>query len=373
MHRTLRRILTGLLLTAGLIGLVSLVGGFWVGGQAERISAESPTLQLADTTLTVGDFQRGWLRSTAITRLIFPGLPPLQLHQRLIHNPMSGSLLYLDSIPDPNSIWCGRWLADCATASSRLTSRLSWWGMQQHTLTLPALTLPNLDLTGLHGNLRLGPWAHTGGDLALTVERLTLSEPVLALERSALHAELASRAQFLRIDLETSIDTVELPTIPVGRIDLVAGIERIDRDALAELAASTNPVSAMLAGQRMLRQQPRLHVSGLHWRTEHGELHLNGELTLRGVNLLRLLGSVGSLELIETGRGKLLVDRPLAERLLAQWPMNRIGPADETAAERLARWRAAGFVSLDNNVYHLRFRIDDKRLLLNDTVVAPRP
>lgn len=364
----MNRIPTALLLIGLLIGLIGLIGGVWIGGRIEQLGTETESLRLGQATLTVDAFRRGWLHSTATTRLTTPALPPLDLRQQLTHNPLNGNLLHLDSRPDPDNVWCARWLSDCGT--TRLISRLSWRGMQRHTLTLPALTLPDLDLSGLHAELRLGPWAWTDGELALSVERLTLSEPVFALEDAALRAELASRARYQNFDLETEVEAVRLPTIPAGRINLAAGAERIDRDALADLAASTDPASALLAGQRLLRQQPRLNVSRLHWQTKHGELHLHGELTLRAINLLRLLGGAGPLALIETGEGELRIDRPLAERLLAQWSMNQTGPTDQTATERLARWQAAGFVRLDNNVYHLHFRIDHQGLLLNGIAVA---
>lgn len=358
----MRRILLITLLSAGLVGLTGLAGGVWLGGRIERIGTAIEPLRFGAATLKIDDFQRGWLHSATATRLTIPTLPPLRLHQRLTHNPLNGQLLHLDGRPAPDSVWCGAQLGDCD--ATRLSSRLSWFGGQRHALSLPALTLPNLTLSGLSGNLRLGPWTPARSTLALTVDRLVLAQPRFVLESATLRAELAAPERHLRLALETAARTARLQDFPPGGIDLIASADRVDRDALTELATSSHPADALLAGQRLLRGQPRLRVARLDWRTAHGELHLNGELSLRAINPLRLLGGAGPLELIETGAGELRIDRPLAERLLTRWP---------SVAERLARWLAAGFVRLDNNVYHLRFRIDNQGLLLNGIAVAPSP
>ncbi len=361
-----------------LVLLIGLAGGglsYWIGGQLARFNDQQA--RLGANTLTMTEFERGWRHSSSTAALDFadPTLPSLDLRLRLDHGLLSGKPLRIITEPDPTNPWCDRFLADCATTASQLVSRLDWRGGQQHQLNLTELSLPptahrpSLHLSDLSGSLQLAP-RNRAGELQLRSAHASLGPQ--ALDASDLAMRFLLDGPYLQLNLDLQARRLVLTEQLSGTIELSASAERLAASALATLLKADAMVGVLLAWQELLLQKPLLSLERLRWQGEQGELHARAELTLQAINPLRWLRGGGPLSLIERGSGELTVARDLAEQLLTLWLSLQQPVAREVARNRLREWQEAGFVSLDNNVYHLRFHIGQQGLFLNDVGLAGR-
>lgn len=360
-----------LLLSIPLVATLTGAGSYWIGGQLEAFVVQHRVTTLPEARVRVMDFRRGWFGSEADTRVRWPAtpLPPLELHQRFRHGSLNPpALLTVTSEIAPDSVWCRRLLDSCAPENTHLDSHLYWDGSSRHRLALAGLRLPGiLELHDLDTTLRLTPeFDRLQGSLDMNVERLTLTGRALDLQHADFEAALTAGDRRLSGRLALQIAGIRHQGHDLGRLTAELSVERLDARILATLLGSSSAYIAdtLLRWQGLLQQRPHLTLKNLDWRSPRGTLQLQGELTLRAVGVLQLLQD-GPLALVAQGRGRLSVTRALAEEVLTR----QLGDA-AAARERLTVWRRAGFVSLDNNVYHCRFVIEDEGLFLNGNPVG---
>lgn len=374
-HRWL--LLAGALLAATVL-TVPVVTGFYLA----RAMAAGAFAIAPGVTLRVAAFHRGWWHSSARWLLLADdgALPPLGLRTRFQQGPFGHGdgwwPLTAGTRIDPASVWCGWLLAPCRAV--RLDSRLGWDGASQHrlqaaTLTLePPLTPVPLTLRHLQSRLALAADRHTS-HLRLRADRLDLTGIPPALHDLDLRLDTRRHGRLAAGQLQLALTLPAGTAYPTGRLRLTLAARRIDNDRLRQLLRQPTfySLTALLSGQQLLARHPGLRVHG-HWQTGQGTLQLVAQARLRPLDGLRLLlGRSGPLAIIAHASGELRADRAVLEPLLAWWLGRRLAPAAaQTRARRLlARWRQAGFVSLENDVYHCRFVIEDARLVLNGITV----
>lgn len=332
------------------------------------------------STITVDHFQRGWLSSKARLQLQLDHglLPALVLHTRFEQGPWAfGSdywpvALRAISRVVPDSPWCGRWLAPCDQL--RIDSTLGWHGTTRHRLTAatltvsPPLTPVPINWQRLAVRLSLPPAGKARPTrLRVTAKRLAL--PQLTLRHPDLTLRTKPSGPLGGVVIHLSFAGATANGRRWGPMRLAFTAMRVDGRQLSRFLRqpTTYDPAALLSGEKLLARHPELRLRG-HWQTPYGPLSLGVKARLQPVNLLHLVfGRAGPLALIDRASGRLNVSKSLAERLL-EWRLRQQQPsaqARNTARALLRRWRQAGFVTLQNNVYHCRFTIEDNRLIVN--------
>ncbi len=337
--------------------------------------------------ITVTHFQRGWLRSQARLWLQLDHglLPPLDLHTRFEQGPWSLGddywpvLLRAVSRIDPASLWCRQLLASCDLL--RIDSTLDWHGASQnristtHLTLRPPLTPVPMSWQQLSAQLSLPP-AHQPGPTRLRVTATRLTLPELSLRQPSLALQITPRGRLADSVLELGFAGATANAQHWGPLTLKVSASRVDPQQLQQilLQPTVYNATALMSGQQLLARRPQLNLR-VRWQSPSGPLRAKIRVRLKPVNLLALaLGRNSLLAIVDRAKGELSAPRALTERLLAWWSTHQRPTiqARAGALRLLQHWQKTGFVSLQNNVYHCRFAIEDDRLVVNGATMLSR-
>jgi uncharacterized protein YdgA (DUF945 family) len=348
--------------------MIILTGcAYWIGLETEQLA------QTPQPGLKINDIDRGWFSSEANSQLLIdsPALlvQRLALHHKIYHGPLplSGwplpALVMIKTTIAPQMRQL-QWIEPTSEQELlTIESRVAFDQSIRHNIHIaPArLSRPQGKVDSLVLDGSLDGWLETAASGQLTAGGLQLGRlefnnrtDGIAFKLGQLNMTLAQADDSYRLELDVTLDKLQLQQEPAGPGNLRLSIESLNQQALMQLTQTlSQQADQILLLQTLLRHRPHVVLHELHLQTARGQLDASADLTLREFSLLQLFSPLGLPgAALQQAAAVISVDRNLMEWIIPQ--------------PQLSRWRDAGFVRLENQVYHCRIQLQDDHLQIND-------